>query len=523
MRNPSSSTIFSSSLSAALDYLGSAERDIEDPTRSLSQFRTECVSGGLDSHIQATGSGMEGFLVTHPMLRSGDALAGNVGGLGKDFAQAQAPAEKNDGRRQGFGGVDGGGGDDGSKRRKRVRMNDGLASWVVGAPSGRRAMDGSLESFFGDDEDHDLEGIQRDREGIGGATSQEPSGIVRRHDTGSFSEIEIGDHHHGLARTQLQRSTNLDSLPPTKSLVQGGPHRLIRSASYSNAFRAASNSPSPASSTSSLHTPSQFGSGATLSTISTDNLSIPSPNVPGGVSDPDTAAAGSSSSTPPKPKPQQQFPEILKKTITARLPRPAVIPPTYRPRISRGRSRSAPPPPHSLPRPPSPPPQLHPCPHSQCTRKFKDPAALDAHIARRHQPYKCPHPGCTAEFLRNHDLNRHKLRHARRKFVCKGCGKAFSRKDARRRHRRETCVVRWDGVDEEDEEVEDGEVELGGGGDSEREAGSVRSATADDLTPIYLRLEDVEEDEEEGNFGAGGGGGAGYGYGQGSSSSSRFG
>jgi hypothetical protein len=85
------------------------------------------------------------------------------------------------------------------------------------------------------------------------------------------------------------------------------------------------------------------------------------------------------------------------------------------------------------------PSKLYQCSHSGCSRAFSRAFNLkvheQTHEENRDRPFACEHPGCNKTFVRVHDLIRHNGVHLDVKaFVCVGCGKGFTRKDALRRH-----------------------------------------------------------------------------------------
>ncbi|KAL6301116.1 hypothetical protein BKA93DRAFT_494564 [Sparassis latifolia] len=79
---------------------------------------------------------------------------------------------------------------------------------------------------------------------------------------------------------------------------------------------------------------------------------------------------------------------------------------------------------------------VYPCTASACMKTFHRLYSLRAH-QRLHtlieRPFRCKH--CPASFVRNHDLKRHARLHEKKAWLCNGCGKVFSRRDAIKRHK----------------------------------------------------------------------------------------
>ncbi|KAJ1567272.1 hypothetical protein HK096_010413, partial [Nowakowskiella sp. JEL0078] len=82
--------------------------------------------------------------------------------------------------------------------------------------------------------------------------------------------------------------------------------------------------------------------------------------------------------------------------------------------------------------------KLHICPtcSRQFTRRYNLETHILTHIPNRPRPFTCEE--CNKSFVRIHDLNRHKEIHSTNigLYVCPdvACGRAFTRKDALRRH-----------------------------------------------------------------------------------------
>jgi uncharacterized Zn-finger protein len=110
--------------------------------------------------------------------------------------------------------------------------------------------------------------------------------------------------------------------------------------------------------------------------------------------------------------------------------------------------------------------KVYSCKH--CSKVFSRSYNLQSHLAihSNDRPYKCDF--CPNTFARQSDLNRHKQSHnlglLGPRFICKGCGKAFTRGDSLKNHHKSKTGQQCLPLSPLESELEQGDAEAGASG-----------------------------------------------------------